>query len=48
MSGWLASFTLCWDKTIVSREQMRAVLQDAGTLVGFADGRSVGYGRGRK
>jgi hypothetical protein len=26
-------------------EQMRAVFHDAGTLVGLADGRSVGYGR---
>jgi hypothetical protein len=44
-SGWIASFTLLWDKTIVSRDQMRAVLSDAGTLVGLGDGRSVGYGR---
>jgi hypothetical protein len=44
-TGWKATFTLLWDKTIVSREQMRAVLNDAGTLVGLADGRSVGYGR---
>jgi hypothetical protein len=44
-AGWKASFTLVWDKTVVSREQMRAVLNDAGTLVGLADGRAVGYGR---
>lgn len=44
-AGWRCSFTLLWDKTIVSRDQMRAVLNDAGTLVGLADGRSVGYGR---
>lgn len=44
-SGWNATFTLLWDKTIVSREQMKAVLNDAGTLVGLADGRGVGYGR---
>ena len=44
-SGWNAEFTLLWDKTIVSREQMRAVLNDAGTFVGLADGRAVGYGR---
>jgi len=43
--GWKAEFTLLWDKAIVSREQMKAVLNDAGTLVGLADGRSVGYGR---
>jgi hypothetical protein len=44
-AGWNAQCTILWDKTIVSREQMRAVLNDAGTLVGLADGRSVGYGR---
>jgi hypothetical protein len=44
-AGWVMSFTLVWDKTVVSREQMRAVLTDTGTLVGVADGRSVGYGR---
>lgn len=44
-SGWKISFTIFWDKTIVGRDQMRAVVNDAGTLVGLADGRSVGYGR---
>lgn len=44
-AGWRASFTLLWDKTIVSRDQMRAVVNDTGVLVGLADGRAVGYGR---
>jgi hypothetical protein len=44
-AGWKAEFTLVWDKTIVSRDQMRAVMNDAGTLVGLADGRSIGNGR---
>lgn len=44
-AGWKATFTIVWDKTIVSRDQMRAVVNDAGTLVGLADGRKVGYGR---
>lgn len=43
--GWTTSFTLLWDKTIVSRGEMEAVLRDAGQLVGLADGRSVGFGR---
>lgn len=43
--GWACSFTILWDRTIVSREQMKAVLRDAGKLVGIADGRSVGNGR---
>jgi hypothetical protein len=44
-TGWKATFTITWDKTLVSRDQMRAVLNDAGILVGIADGRSVGNGR---
>jgi hypothetical protein len=44
-AGWETSFTILWDKTIVDRNQMRAVLNDAGTLVGIADGRSIGFGR---
>lgn len=44
-TGWHLAFTILWDKTIVSRQQMEAVVNDAGILVGLADGRSVGYGR---
>ena len=43
--GWRCSFTLLWDKTIISRQEMEAVAIDAGKLVGLADGRSIGYGR---
>lgn len=43
--GWECAFIIVWDKTLVAREQMRAVVSDAGLLVGLADGRSVGYGR---
>lgn len=43
--GWECSFTLSFDKTIVAREQMRAVINDASTLVGLADGRGMGMGR---
>jgi hypothetical protein len=43
--GWSLSFTLLWDRTIVNREQMEAVVSDAGQLVGLADGRSIGFGR---
>lgn len=42
---WKCSFTLLWDKTIVPRDTMRAIMNDAGVLVGIGDGRSVGYGR---
>jgi hypothetical protein len=43
--GWECSFTIAFDKTIVSREQMRGVLTDCGNLTGIADGRSIGTGR---
>ena len=43
--GWQCTFTIRFDKTVVPRELMRAVLNDAGVLVGIADGRSVGEGR---
>jgi len=43
--GWKASVHMLFDKTLISREQMRTILDDAGKLVGLADGRSIGYGR---
>lgn len=43
--GWIATFQLMWDKTIVPRNQMEAVSIDAGKLIGLADGRGIGYGR---
>lgn len=43
--GWTATFSLLWDKTIVAREQMQAVLIDTGALVGIGNGRSIGLGR---
>lgn len=43
--GWELSFQLEWDATIVSREQMNAVMIDAGNLVGVGSGRNVGRGR---
>lgn len=44
-AGWIATFGIIWDKTIVNRDQMRAILNDGGTLVGLGDGRSIGNGR---
>lgn len=43
--GWQATFSVIWDKTIVSRAQMEAVIIDAGKLSGIGDGRSIGFGR---
>lgn len=44
-SGWQLTFGLLWDKTIVSRGEMEAVLRDAGVLTGLGDGRTIGFGR---
>lgn len=43
--GWSCSFTVLFENTVIARDQMRAVLNDAGVLVGIADGRSIGFGR---
>lgn len=43
--GWRATFSIAWDKTIIARDQMEAVLRDAGTLCGIGDGRKIGFGR---
>lgn len=43
--GWMATFTLQWDKTIVSRNEMEAVCRDAGQLCGLGNGRKIGMGR---
>lgn len=43
--GWKASFEIEWEGTIVSREQMKAILNDAGRFAGLGDGRSIGFGR---
>lgn len=44
-AGWSAEFTLIFDKTIVSRNEMEAVLIDSGRLVGIGNGRTIGMGR---
>lgn len=44
-AGWVATFKVEWDKTIVARAQMEAVAIDAGRLSGIGDGRNVGFGR---
>lgn len=44
-SGWRVQFAILWDKTVVSRGEMEAVLNDAGKLSGIGSGRSIGFGR---
>lgn len=43
--GWQLTFTLMWDRTVVSRNEMEAAVNDAGALAGLADGRTIGLGR---
>jgi hypothetical protein len=45
--GWRASFTLSWENTLLSENQVRAVLNDAGQFKGVGDGRNIGFGRFR-
>ena len=43
--GWETTFRVAWDKTMVSRGEMQAVLRDAGMFFGLGDGLAVGFGR---
>jgi hypothetical protein len=43
--GWICQFTLHWDKTVLSRQEMEALCLTAGQFVGLGDGRAIGFGR---
>ena len=43
--GWIATFHLLWDRTIVARGEMNAAVIDAGRFSGLGDGRAIGFGR---
>lgn len=43
--GWITTFDIMWDKTIVSRDEIHSALLHAGTLCGLGDGRAIGFGR---
>jgi len=43
--GWETEFVIMWDKTVVDRGQMQAVIHDAGQFVGLGSGRAIGMGR---
>ena len=43
--GWKTSFILIWENTLVSENEMKAILRDAGQFVGLGDGRNIGFGR---
>jgi hypothetical protein len=42
---WRFTVTILWDRSVVSRGEMEAVIIDTGSLVGIGDGRAIGYGR---
>lgn len=44
-TGWLITFNIIWDVTIVSRTQMQSLIIDAGKFVGIGDGRNIGFGK---
>lgn len=44
-SGWICSFRIQWDKTIISESQMKASIIDGGKLSGLGNGRKIGMGR---
>jgi hypothetical protein len=43
--GWKAEFTMAWDNSLISANEMAAILKDAGQFEGLGDGRRIGFGR---
>lgn len=43
--GWETTFTIQFDRSIVSRTQMHSAIIQAGELVGIGNGRTIGMGR---
>lgn len=43
--GWQTSIDIGWDDSIISKEQIKSVVTDAGVLIGLGDGRAIGLGR---
>ena len=43
--GWHTEFQMTWDKTLINRDEMHAIMIDAGMLVGVGNGRAIGMGR---
>lgn len=43
--GWEASCTISWDDRAVSKEDMKACVENAGLFEGIGDGRKIGFGR---
>jgi len=43
--GWTCSFTILFDKTVISRAEMESAVINAGKLVGIGNARAIGMGR---
>lgn len=43
--GWQVSTTLLWDNRVISPEDMKACVENAGLFDGIGDGRKIGFGR---
>jgi len=43
--GWQSEFSIIWDKTLISREEMHSIVDHSGEFVGIGDGRTIGLGR---
>ena len=43
--SWRLTFHILWDPTIVARNVMQSIVNDAGELCGIGDGRNIGFGR---
>ena len=43
--GWLCSFSISFDKTLLSRGEVEAIVRDTGQFVGLGSARAIGMGR---
>ena len=43
--GWQSRFSIVWDRTLISREEMHSIAIHSGQFVGLGDGRTIGFGR---
>lgn len=43
--GWEFEVAFMWDDSIISADQMKSTVEALGKLVGFSEGRTIGYGR---
>lgn len=43
--GWETEFEIGWDDSLISTDQMQAVVNDSGTMCGTGDARNIGLGR---